>query len=128
MSNSRNEREELNKLSQEVFGSSSRWKKLVDTGLREQVMEEVEEFIPPETEDGEGTTRKVKIPVKHKGINKFETRHFDVESIKTFMLERKKYIEEFKAMVEKIKAEEKAKKEQEELAKKVQEETSGSAV
>jgi len=126
-------RQELNALSKEVFGSSSKWQKLVTKGYSELITEEVEEYVPGETDKdgvvGEGSTRKVQIPVKlpngaHQSVWKYHT----PESVKTHMVERKRQLEELRALVEKMKAEEKAKKDQEELTKQVQAEASGSAL
>lgn len=126
---SRVEREELNALSKEVFGASSRWQKLITKGVAEVVTETTTEYVPAEDGVGEGTTREVEVPVKRKdGALISRTKHFDKDTVKTYMLERKVKLEEFKAMIDKMKADEAAKKAQDELEANVQEEIGGSSL
>lgn len=71
----RQEREELNALSKEVFGSSSRWYKMVTNGIVEPYEQKREVMVP--------TIRgfEKKTFVDHKGV----TKHFSVEEIKKLM-------------------------------------------
>jgi len=127
-------RQELNALSKEVFGSSSKWQKLVSKGYLDPITEEVEEYVPGETDKdgvvGEGFTRKVQVPVRlSNGVGlQYTHKYHTTESIKAHMLERKVQLAQLKELVEKMKAEEKAKKDQAQLANQVQSEASGSAL
>lgn len=126
---SRVKREELNALSKEVFGASSRWQKLIEKGIAEVVTEKVTEYVPSEDGEGEGTTKQVDVPVRRKdGAIMSTTKHFDENTVKEYMLERKAKLMEFQAMLDKLKADEAAKKEQAELEKHVQTELAGSAI
>lgn len=129
MNISRAEREELNTLSKDVFGTSSRWQKLIKDGHSEVVMEEVEEYVPnAEDENKEGTTRKVKIPIKRTdGALQLVNKRYTLESVKEMMLERKKRMEEIRVLIAQQQQEAKDKQEKELLSKKVHEDLSGSA-
>lgn len=122
------ERQELNALSKEVFGSSSKWQKLVNTGSHELDTEEVTEYIPPTTEDGEGTTKKTEVMKLREGMPHFTKKYYTYESIKALMLDVKAKHAAMLEQYNKMKEEEQRKKEQAELEKKTQEELSGSAV
>lgn len=127
------EREQLDSLSKEVFGASSRWQTLVKKGFSELVTEELEEYVPGETAAdgtvGEGITRKVQVPVKRKdGAHQHVMKRHDIKSVTLYMIERKAQIDKIKAEIKRMQDEEKAKKDAEALAKKVNAEASGSAV
>ena len=122
----RNEKEELNALSKDVFGSSSRWQKLVDRGSMELVTEKVTEFVPAEISENEGTTREVQVPLKRKdGANQYAVKRHTVESIREYMVQRKTMLDQVRAEVKRLQDEAKAK---EELIKKVGDELQGSAI
>ena len=121
-------KQELNELSKEVFGSSSRWHKLVTQGYAELLTEEVTEFVPGEKEGDEGTTRKVSVPKLHKGIKQSVTRFHTVESVHELMKARKAMLDQIRAEMKKAQEEKEAKAKQAELTKNVHEELSGSAV
>jgi hypothetical protein len=125
---------ELNSLSKEVFGSSSRWEKLVKKGYAEVETQEVTELVPGAT-DEESTTRQVQVPVMHNGMKKMVKKFHTVESVKALMLEKKQRIEEIKASIQKQIEEVRAKKEEEEKTKleeqkmkQIAEDLAGSAV
>ena len=123
------EREELNSLSKDVFGASSRWQKLVNNGYAKLVTEEVTELVPGKTDEEEPTERKVQVPVKNaNGTYRSTLTRYTVDSIKEHMVERKKQLDEIRAAIKKSQDEARAKKEQEQLALKVNEELSGSAL
>jgi hypothetical protein len=125
----REERDELNALSKEVFGSKSKWQKLINQGYAKLLTEEVTEFVPGEKEEDEGTTRKVQVPTRRQdGARQSTTVRYTVESIKEYMLQRKEMIDNFKAQIKKQQEDAKAKKELEEQALKVHEELHGSAL
>lgn len=125
---SRADRDELNALSKEVFGASSKWKKLIERGYVEMITEETTELVPGKTDEEEPTTRKVQVPVKrHDGALQFTTKHHTVESIKEYMLERKVKLEAVRAQIKKMQEEAAAKKAADELKKKVHADLHGSA-
>lgn len=123
------EKSELKALSQEVFGASSRWQKLVDRGYTELVTETTTEFVPGEKEGDEGTTREVQVPVKTaNGAHQYVTKRHTVDSIRDYMLERKAKLDEIRAEIKRQQDEARAKKEQEALVQKVHQELQGSAI
>ncbi len=123
------ERAELNALSKEVFGSSSRWQKLVNVGYSRLLTEKVTELVPATEEGKEDTTREVDVPVKrHDGAFQSHIMRHTVESIREHMIQRKTQLDAFRAMLKKQQEEQQAKKEQEELALKVHQELQGSAI
>lgn len=125
----RQTRDELNALSKEVFGASSRWQKLIDKGYAEVLTEEVTEYVPAEVEGQEGTERKVNVPIKRQdGAVLSTTKHHTVDSVRTYMLDLKKKQEEFQAMLAKLQADQNKKQEQEALAKSLHADNAGSAV
>ena len=124
----KDEKVELGALSREVFGSSSKWLKMIDKGVTELVTEEVTEFVPSADEDGEGTTRQVNVPVKAKnGALQYRIKRHTVDSIKSNMLTLKAQIEAFKTVLAKMRAEQDAAKAASELADKVHQHVGGSA-
>lgn len=123
------EKGELSVLSKEVFGTRSRWQKLVNQGYPRLLTEEVTEFVPGEKEEDEGTTRKVQVPAKrHDGAMQSTTVRHTVESVKEYMLQRKEMLDKIRAEIKRQQEEAKAKKELEEQALKVHEELHGSAL
>jgi hypothetical protein len=118
----RSERELLNNVSKEVFGSSSRWQKLVNNGVARVVTEEVTELVPNETDpEGEPTERKVQVPVKTgNGALQSTIKRYTVSEVLALMIELKQRRDAHLAKVKE--AQEKAA-----LEKKLQEEVSGSA-
>jgi len=137
MNITRAERNALDALSKDIFGSSSRWQKLVDKGYDEMVTEEVEETVPAEKEGEEPTKRMVKVPVTApNGTHKFVRKYHTIESVLEFMVEQKKQLDVIRAqiakqrdeLIAKINAEnaaKQAKEDAEQLAKQVQEAASG---
>ena len=135
------ERKELDILSKDVFGSSSRWQKLIGKGYDDPVTEEIEETVPSEKEGEEPTKRTVRVTVKANGSDKsvkYVRKYHTIETVLAFMVEQKKQLDvlraamakqkaEFLAKMEAEKAAEKAKKDAEEVAKQVHTSLSGSA-
>lgn len=125
----RAERDELNALSKDVYGASSRWQKLIKLGYAKLVTEETTELVPGKDETEEATTRKVQVPVLTSyGAKQSQMTYHTVDSIRTEMLERKVKLDEYRAVIKKMQDEARAKKEQEKLASTVHEELSGTAV
>jgi len=128
MNISRNERKELDALSKEVFGTSSRWQKLVNRGYVELVTEKVTETVPGENGEPD-TTREVDAPKLRKdGAHQSVMKQHTVESIREAMLEGKAKIDEMKAKIAAMQAEQAAKQEADARAKALQESAGGSAV
>lgn len=130
MNITRKEREEMKALSKEVFGSTSRWKTILDKGLKELTTRTVVETVPGE--DGvEDTTKESKQPILYgnNNVRQFHMRYFqDLDELKLFMLDIKTKRDAFYEQLRKMQEEEQAKKEKEELIQKVQEENAGSAL
>lgn len=122
------ERQELNSLSKEVYGASSRWHKLVNQGYAKLTTKEVSEFVP-NTETKEVTETKVTVPnLRPDGAKmSVQTRH-TVGSVKAEMLDRKAKLNEIRAIMKKQRDDANAKRETEKLANRVHEELSGTAV
>lgn len=134
----RAERKEIDLLSKDVFGSSSRWQKLVGKGYDELVTEDVEETVPAEKEGEEPTKQTIKKPVLANGARQLLRKYHTVESILEFMIEQKKQLDVFRAQLQKQKEEffaklqaeqaaKQAKTEAENLVKELQSTTAGSA-
>lgn len=122
-------KEELNGLSKEVFGASSRWQKLVTNGYVKPVTREEEEIVPAEKAGDLPTTRTVQVPVKRAdGAPLSTTEHHTVESIHKYMLDRKAQLELIRAEIKRQQDAARAKREQEKLANTVHQELAGSAV
>lgn len=127
------ERDEMKALSKEVYGASSRCKKLIDDGYAQLLTETVTEYVPGKTkEDGteeEGTTREVQVPLKRADGAKQSviTRH-TVDSVRKEMLDRKAKIAEIRAIMKQQQDEQQAKRQKEALMREVHEELQGSAV
>jgi hypothetical protein len=129
------QRIELNTLSKFVFGTASKWQKLVDKGYDEVITEEVEETVPAEKEGDEPTVRKVKVPVlSPTGGTQLLRKYYTIDSILEFMREQKVQIEaiyeERRKLILQLQEEAKAreaKEKEEALAKQVQATTAGSA-
>jgi hypothetical protein len=115
----------LNKLSKEVFGASSRWKKLVEKGYVKQVTEELDDIVPGENGEPD-TVKKVQVASRRADgayLNTLE-RH-TLASVEEYMLDLKKKRDEFLAMIEKQRQEQEAKRRQAELEQQVHREVSG---
>lgn len=122
MNLSRKDREELNSLSKEVFGTSSRWQKLVDQGYMKPLTKKVSETVPGAKEGDPATETEIEVlDTREDGAVQMTTARHTLESIKEYMLSRKKQFDL-------IRAEMKRKKDQEELAKRVHSELNGSAI
>lgn len=126
----REEKNELNALSKDVYGASSRWQKLINKGYTKLFTEETTEYVPnAEDETKEGTTRKVQVPIKRKdGALQSVMTYHTVDSIKAEMIDRKAKLDEIRAILKKQQDEARTKQEQEDLSKKIHQELGGTAV
>lgn len=118
----RNEREQLNALSLELFGASSRWRKLVDHGFEEPVTEEVTEYVPNEQDPDKGENRQVKVLKLRDGMAHSVVKRHTPDSILQYMKELKHLNEQRKIQIEKMK-EEQAKQKAADAKKAIQEAT-----
>lgn len=117
----RKTREELAALSLEVYGTSSKWKKFVETGYVELLTEDINEIVPG-VDGAPDTQRTVKTPLRRKdGAYQSVVKYHTIDSIREVMLERREQIAKIKEIQKKL-------KEQKELNKKVQESAGGSAL
>lgn len=120
---------ELNELSRDVFGASSRWRKMIYPGVAEIVMEDVKELVPRNDDSGESDEQDVQVPVKRRdGAMISVIKHHTADSIRDYMINRKAELDNLRANMEALQVEAKVKKEQEELEKKVHADLVGSAV
>lgn len=123
----RNVINELNALSKEVFGSTSKWKKMIEKGVPELVEEDIKKMS---LVDGKEVTETVKIPVFYTGrrgdqeIHQHTLKHYTVESVREFMLMAKDRQDQVRQAIKRIEAQQKAQAE----AKATAEKASGTAV
>ena len=125
----KNERKELDALSRDVFGISSRWQKMVEKGEKELVTHEVTETVPAEKEGEEPTTRQVRVPLlSERGEQQFVMKRHTVECVKELLSGYKSQLDTIRAQIAAQKEEASAKQRAEEQAKQLHKELSGSAV
>ena len=116
MNITRAEREELNALSKEVFGVSSKWQKFFK-GVSELYTKTVKEVVPGD-KGAPDTTKEVTVPVLLDGAKQYKTKAYSVDECRTLLLQaiaqRDAYLAEMKKQQELA-----------EIAKKVQEQAAG---
>lgn len=118
---------ELNSLSKKIFGSTSKWRKMVEKGVWELVEEDVKKLV---VKDGKETTEMVKEPVYYTGkrenceMKQHQLHRYTLEEVKEFMLTVKDRQEQVRQAIKKIEEEQKAQK----AAKLEAEKASGSAI
>lgn len=122
---SREEREQLKALSTQVFGASSRYKKLYE--YDHVLTHKVTETVPGENGQPDTEVEK-EVPLLYNGSKQSVRRYRTTEEVIQLMLDFKTKREEFLAQMKKQQEEQKSKKEADELAKKVQEDLGGSAL
>lgn len=129
MNVSREVKEELNKLSLEVFGAASRWQKLCTKGYTKVVTRKEKEVVPAAKEGDSPTEREIDVPVlRADGATQSTTEYHTVTSIRQYMLDRKEALEKIRAEIKRRQDETQAKKEQEQHISKVHQELQGSVV
>jgi hypothetical protein len=106
---------ELNQLSKEVFGSTSRWRKLVEEGEQRLVTEQITQF-DPEANNGEGEEKKVTIASLHHSTNggklyKHYLHRYTTETVKELMIAVKAKREEFMVQLKQQQIDQQAAKE-----------------
>ncbi len=117
---------ELNKLSKEVFGSSSKWRKMIEKGVGELTEEDTKKL---EIIDGKEISKIVKTPKMHVGdgggeLHQYNLKHYTVESVKEFMLMVLDRRAQMQQAIKRLEEQKKA----EEAIRKAAEEASGTAV
>jgi hypothetical protein len=118
--------EELNAISKLVYGSKSRWRKLVEKGELEPVMEDTKKLHL------DGSSEMIKTQVMHAGPNggevpKYTLVRYTPKSVKEKMLNLKAQIDGFMEMIRKQQEEQKAKAQLAEDAKVLVQSNAGSA-
>jgi hypothetical protein len=118
---------ELNALSKEIFGSTSKWRKMMELGVPEVVTEDTTKLKIVEGKEEKET---VKTTVMHVGPNGGELplnrlKRYTVDEVRSFMLEVKEKQEQIRAMIKRI---EEQKKAQENHRQAVAEAVTGSSV
>lgn len=121
-------RDQLKALSKEIFGSQSKYQKLLDKGSTELLTKTVVETVPGE--NGQPDTQKeVKVPVlTQDGVKQFVQVYYTPESLLEKMVEIKNVRDKFMADMKAQQEEAEAKKAAEEKLKDLQAELAGSAV
>lgn len=118
----RKTKEELNQLSKEVFGSTSKWKKMCELGVAEPIMEDT---IKLTMVDGKEVKENVKTPVLYKdSIPTSTLRRYTIPEVREFMLTAKDRQEQVRAAIKRIEEQQKAQA----AAKATAEAASGTAV
>jgi hypothetical protein len=123
MQYSREVTEELNKLSIAVFGTKSKWKKMIDLGVMEPVLEDTKRLV---MKDGKEETQTIKTQkVDDNGIAISAMHHYTPETVKEFMLTVLYRRQQAEQAIKKLQEEQKAK---EDLKNAVAEAASGTAI
>lgn len=124
----RQERDELNALSKELFGSANKWRNLVEKGYTEPVTRMIKEEVPGEN-GAESTFKESRVfLLTESGGKQSVIKYHTVESVKALMLEFKVKKDAYIAESLKKQEEEKAKKEKDEHQKTVHRALAGSAI
>lgn len=117
---------ELNALSKEVFGSTSKWRKMMEKGVAELVEEDTKKLV---IKDGKEVTETVKTPKLYVGksggeLHQHILKRYTVEEVREFMLMVKDRREQMKQAMKLAEEHRKA----EAAAKQVAERASGSSI
>jgi len=112
---------ELNQLSKDVYGASSKWRKLVERGEVRLLTEEEVQY-DSEANNGEGERKNITVPVIYHGPNGGKLRQsymhrYDEKTVKEHMLNIKDQRDKFMEMIKKQQADAQAA----DVAKKVEE-------
>jgi hypothetical protein len=125
---SKEERDELSDLSKEVFGTRSRWQKMITQGYMDVVMRKVQEIVPG-VDGADPTIKTTEVPALTEfGAKQIVTKFHTVDSIREHMLTLKRQREEIVAAIKSSNEEIKAKQDQEQLMKNIQDQATGSAL
>jgi inorganic pyrophosphatase/exopolyphosphatase len=117
---------EMNALSKEVFGTTSKWKKMVEKGVAELVEEDIKKLS---IKDGKEVTEIVKTPKLRAGpgggeLHQSTLKRYTVEEAREFLLLVKDRRTQVQAAIKRIEEQQKVEK----AAKEEAEKASGTAV
>lgn len=113
---------ELNALSMAVFGTKSKWRKMIDLGVTEPVVEDIKHLT---VVDGKEEVKMTKTNVLHKDqLPLFRLKHYTVSEVREFMLTVLDRREQVRQAIQKLENEKKA----QEAATKTVQGASGTAV
>lgn len=125
----RETKEQLNALSKEVFGTASRWVKLVEKGYQKLVTEDVEETVPADENGEGGGVNVVQKPVLvANGAQQYVTERHTVASVQALMQKLKKQRDDYFAAVKELQARTKAEQEAKAQSDKLIKEAGGSVL
>lgn len=123
----REQREQMKALSQEIFGASSKWQKLYkyDAALTLTKTE-----VVPGGNGAEDTTKEVEVPLYVEGtkVKQFERKYRTTQEVMELLLTFKEKRDAYIANMKKMQAEALERRKAQEAAKKLQEDLGGSAV
>jgi hypothetical protein len=126
---SKRQRDEMNQLSKDVFGASSRWQKLVGKGYQKLITEKKKEMVPAEKEGEAPTEQEIDVAVKRAdGALQYTNERYTTESIREYMVERKKQLDFIRAEIKRQQDELKAKEAQSKATDQALREASGTAI
>lgn len=122
-------KKEMDKLSLEVFGTKSRWRKMVEQGVAELIEEDTTRLF---IKDGVENKETVKTPLMHEGANggqmlQFQLKRYTMEEVKEKLIFLKTQRDNFLSALKKQQEDEKTAKELEK-AKTVVQTASGSSI
>ena len=124
----REKREELNALSKDVFGTASRWQKLVSKGYTALQAVEEQEVVPADKEGEEPTVRTVDVPVlTENGAKQYAVEYHTVDSIREFLVAQKTQLDAIRKQLKEQQEKALSDKKAEEQAKELHRTLSGSA-
>jgi hypothetical protein len=118
---------ELNALSKEIFGSSSKWRKMVDKGVPHLIEEDIKKMS---LEDGKEVTEMVKTPILYTGpsgeaeFHQYYLKRYSIPEVKEFLLTAKDRQDQVRAMIKRIEEQQRAQA----AAKAEAEKASGSSI
>lgn len=119
-------REELTALSKEVFGSTTKWKKILDEGTIELVTRKTTQKV--KNAAGIEEDQEITVPVLMNGVRQFTSKYFTLETLKEFMLDLKVKRDEFVKMIEEQQKAQKEAAEKAKLAESINSDAGGSAL
>lgn len=119
---------ELKSLSKEVFGSASRYQKILDKGTTELVTTKTTEVVPG-VDGAEDTTREIQVPVLAKnGTKQYKQKYYTPDECLALLRTMKVKRDELLAMIKKQQEEQAAKAAEAEQQRKINEDLAGSAL
>jgi hypothetical protein len=121
-------RMELNQLSKEVFGVSSKWQKILRDGTTQVLTRTVKETVPGK-EGEEPTVKEVQVPILTEyGAKQLVTTRYTLEEVHQMLLGYKVQLENFRTIAKQQQEEKAAKEAEHKALKDVHDTAYGSAV